>query len=33
MQPGTGQLGLYYGDEQADLGNWDNQISSLIVYS
>lgn len=27
------QLGFYYGDEQADLGTWDNQISSFIVYS
>jgi serine/threonine protein kinase len=25
------QLGFYYGDEQADLGNWDNRISSFRV--
>ncbi len=29
----SNQLGFYYGDEQADLGSWDNQISSLIVYN
>ena len=27
------QLGFYYGDEKADLGSWDNQISSFIVTS
>lgn len=25
------KLTFYYADEQADLGNWDNQISSFIV--
>jgi hypothetical protein len=25
------QLGFYYGDEQADLGNWNNRISSFRV--
>jgi serine/threonine protein kinase len=24
-------LGFYYGDEQADLGTWDNRISSFVV--
>jgi serine/threonine protein kinase len=28
-----GQLGFYYGDEKADLGNWDNRISSFRVDS
>lgn len=27
------QLGFYYGDEKADLGSWDNQISSFRVTS
>jgi hypothetical protein len=27
------QLPFYYRDEQSDLGNWDNQISSFIVTS
>jgi hypothetical protein len=27
------QLGFYYADEKADLGNWDNQISSFRVDS
>jgi hypothetical protein len=25
------QLGFFYGDEQANLGSWDNRISSFIV--
>ena len=27
------QLGFYYGDEQSDLGSWDNQIVSFSVSS
>jgi serine/threonine protein kinase len=27
------ELGFYYADEQADLGNWDNRISSILVVS
>jgi len=27
------QLAFYYADEQADLGNWDNRISSILVVS
>ena len=28
---GGAQLGFYYGDEQSDLGSWDNRISSFRV--
>jgi hypothetical protein len=27
------QLPFYYGDEQSDLGSWDNRISSFRVDS
>ena len=27
------QLTFYYGDEQADLGTWDNRITSFTVVS
>ena len=27
------KLTFYYADEQADLGNWDNRISSILVVS
>ncbi|HCI78979.1 MAG TPA: hypothetical protein DHW02_04745, partial [Ktedonobacter sp.] len=34
QQNGQGaQLAFYYGDEQADLGNWDSRISSFRVDS
>ena len=34
QQNGQGaQLAFYYGDEQGDLGNWDNRISSFRVDS